>query len=238
MMSPLAPQTLAVEHHQLSPRNLRSLVTGIIKITVIVICRDEVARRGDEIYGLDKQGVVKYWYGDRQDNGLIWDTRFSQKETKFEVHSLETLTRLHSSTWATKWFKRLVAYAKCNRDSYESEGYEVTQVTLGKSSSLAIIVQSIEQRKQAFEQEMQDLDVEIKKMKVFKASYDVTTEKELHFRYSDTTHLSRSVEVLKLKNFKKDATIKLFKNGMSMSVQKSQVHKVAKFQDGKEIVLG
>ncbi|GJW26830.1 hypothetical protein Tco_0040641 [Tanacetum coccineum] len=29
--------------------------------------------------------------------------------------------RLHSSTWATKWFKRLVAYAKCNRDSYESE---------------------------------------------------------------------------------------------------------------------
>ncbi|GKE91187.1 retrovirus-related pol polyprotein from transposon TNT 1-94, partial [Tanacetum coccineum] len=55
------------------------------------------------------------------------------------------------------------------------------------------------------------------------------------FRYSDTTHLSRSVEVLKLKNFKKDATLKLFKNGMSMSVQKSQVHKMAKFQDGKEI---
>ncbi|GJS55102.1 reverse transcriptase domain-containing protein [Tanacetum coccineum] len=38
-----------------------------------------------------------------------------------EVCSLETLTRLHSSTWATKWFKRLVAYAKCNRDSYERE---------------------------------------------------------------------------------------------------------------------
>ncbi|GKC12421.1 hypothetical protein Tco_1009203 [Tanacetum coccineum] len=56
------------------------------------------------------------------------------------------------------------------------------------------------------------------------------------FRYSDTTHLSRSVEVLKLKNFKKDATLKLFKNGMSMSVQKSQVHKMAKFQDGKEII--
>ncbi|GKA98328.1 hypothetical protein Tco_0826265 [Tanacetum coccineum] len=49
------------------------------------------------------------------------------------------------------------------------------------------------------------------------------------FRYSDTTHLSRSVNVLKLKNFKKDATLKLFKNGMSMSVQKSQVHKMAKF---------
>ncbi|GJY82059.1 hypothetical protein Tco_0494810 [Tanacetum coccineum] len=32
------------------------------------------------------------------------------------------------------------------------------------------------------------------------------------FRYSDTTHLSRSVKVLKLKNFKKDATLKLFKN--------------------------
>ncbi|GJU03888.1 hypothetical protein Tco_1114226, partial [Tanacetum coccineum] len=58
------------------------------------------------------------------------------------------------------------------------------------------------------------------------------------FRYSDTVHLSQSDEVLKLKNFKKDATLKLFKNGMSMSVQKSQVHKMAKFQDGKEIVLG
>ncbi|GKC06546.1 hypothetical protein Tco_0998156 [Tanacetum coccineum] len=38
----------------------------------------------------------------------------------YKVCSLETLTRLHSSTWATKWFKRLVAYAKCNRDSYET----------------------------------------------------------------------------------------------------------------------
>ncbi|GJZ70636.1 hypothetical protein Tco_0634487 [Tanacetum coccineum] len=38
------------------------------------------------------------------------------------------------------------------------------------------------------------------------------------FRYSDTTHLSRSVEVLKLKNFKKDATLKLFKNEASISV--------------------
>ncbi|GKA81277.1 hypothetical protein Tco_0787969 [Tanacetum coccineum] len=32
------------------------------------------------------------------------------------------------------------------------------------------------------------------------------------FRYSDTEHLSRSDEVLKLKNFKKDATLKLFKS--------------------------
>ncbi|GJT55410.1 reverse transcriptase domain-containing protein [Tanacetum coccineum] len=39
----------------------------------------------------------------------------------YAVYSLETLTRLHSSTCATKWFKRLVAFAKCNRDSYERE---------------------------------------------------------------------------------------------------------------------
>ncbi|GJR61646.1 hypothetical protein Tco_1503808 [Tanacetum coccineum] len=32
------------------------------------------------------------------------------------------------------------------------------------------------------------------------------------FRYSDTEHLSRSDEVLKLKNFKKDATLKLSKS--------------------------
>ncbi|GJR15248.1 hypothetical protein Tco_0797900 [Tanacetum coccineum] len=53
----------------------------------------------------------------------------SRRDAKFKtvsarncvVCTLETLTRLHSSTWATKWFKRLVAYAKCNRDSYENE---------------------------------------------------------------------------------------------------------------------
>ncbi|GKA20443.1 hypothetical protein Tco_0700432, partial [Tanacetum coccineum] len=32
------------------------------------------------------------------------------------------------------------------------------------------------------------------------------------FRYSDTERLSQSDEVLKLKNFKKDATLKLFKS--------------------------
>ncbi|GJS71320.1 hypothetical protein Tco_0704161 [Tanacetum coccineum] len=37
----------------------------------------------------------------------------------------------------------------------------------------------------------------------------------------ETIHLSRSVESLKLKNFKKDADIKAFRNGMSMSVPNS-----------------
>ncbi|GJR73420.1 hypothetical protein Tco_0085785 [Tanacetum coccineum] len=52
------------------------------------------------------------------------------------------------------------------------------------------------------------------------------------FRYSDTAHLSRSDEVLKLKNFKKDATLKLSKS----SNQKWYEHvgpKVASPQDGK-----
>ncbi|GKB20071.1 hypothetical protein Tco_0853994 [Tanacetum coccineum] len=58
------------------------------------------------------------------------------------------------------------------------------------------------------------------------------------FRYSDTTHLSQSVEVLKLKNFKKDATLKLSKSTnqeryehVSPEVASSQM---AKFQEGKE----
>nr|GEW33332.1 reverse transcriptase domain-containing protein [Tanacetum cinerariifolium] len=46
---------------------------------------------------------------------------------RFKVCSLEILMRLHSSTWATNRFKRLVAYAKCNHDPYESElDYRVT----------------------------------------------------------------------------------------------------------------
>ncbi|GKD58372.1 hypothetical protein Tco_1295881, partial [Tanacetum coccineum] len=58
-----------------------------------------------------------------------------------------------------------------------------------------------------------------------------------------TEHFSRSDEVLKLKNFKKDESLKLssyqIKKGMSMSVQKLRVHKMAKFTRWrKEIMLG
>ncbi|GJR59209.1 hypothetical protein Tco_1501371 [Tanacetum coccineum] len=55
--------------------------------------------------------------------------------------------------------------------------------------------------------------------------------------YSDTVRLSQSDEVLKLKNFKKDETLKLFKSTNQERyehvVQKSQVHKMAKLQDGE-----
>ncbi|GJR16744.1 hypothetical protein Tco_0965271 [Tanacetum coccineum] len=43
------------------------------------------------------------------------------------------------------------------------------------------------------------------------------------FRYSDTVRLSRSDEVLKLKNFKKDATLKLFKSTNQESGTESEV---------------
>ncbi|GJV79355.1 hypothetical protein Tco_1515225 [Tanacetum coccineum] len=51
---------------------------------------------------------------------------------------------------------------------------------------------------------------------------------------------SRSVKVLKLKNFKKDATLKLFKNGMSSSVlDVASSTRIAEiYQNGIEIVLG
>ncbi|GJZ36636.1 hypothetical protein Tco_0582827, partial [Tanacetum coccineum] len=47
------------------------------------------------------------------EDGPSYDSAFIS-----EVCSLETLMRLHSSTRDTEGFKRLVAYAKCNRDSY------------------------------------------------------------------------------------------------------------------------
>ncbi|GJT57154.1 hypothetical protein Tco_0992208 [Tanacetum coccineum] len=52
------------------------------------------------------------------------------------------------------------------------------------------------------------------------------------FCHSDTEHLSRSDEVLKLKNFKKDATLKLFKS----TNQERYEHvgpEVTSLQDGK-----
>ncbi|GJT57067.1 hypothetical protein Tco_0992121 [Tanacetum coccineum] len=64
------------------------------------------------------------------------------------------------------------------------------------------------------------------------------------FRYSDTVRPSESDEVLKLKNLKKDVLLlkfssKSLKKSMSMSVQKSQVHKMEKITRWrKEIMLG
>ncbi|GKB78366.1 hypothetical protein Tco_0945261 [Tanacetum coccineum] len=52
---------------------------------------------------------------------VMEETTLGRTKNIGKVCSLEALMRLNSSTWATKWFKRLVAYAKCNRDSYESE---------------------------------------------------------------------------------------------------------------------
>ncbi|GKA83075.1 hypothetical protein Tco_0789823 [Tanacetum coccineum] len=63
------------------------------------------------------------------------------------------------------------------------------------------------------------------------------------FRHSDTERLSRSDEVLKLKNFKKDATLKLSKSTnqewyehVGPEVTRSQDDKVTRWQN--EIMLG
>ncbi|GJZ07111.1 hypothetical protein Tco_0540904 [Tanacetum coccineum] len=63
------------------------------------------------------------------------------------------------------------------------------------------------------------------------------------FRHSDTERLSRSDEVLKLKNFKKDATLKLSKSTnqewyehVGPEVTRSQDDKVTRWQN--EIILG
>ncbi|GJY26262.1 hypothetical protein Tco_0400988, partial [Tanacetum coccineum] len=73
--------------------------------------------------------------------------------------------------------------------------------------------------------------------RIFKDGGEVK-EFQRSFRHSDTERLSRSDEVLKLKNFKKDATLKLFKStnqeryehvGLEVtSSQDGKVYKMAK----------
>ncbi|GJV18740.1 hypothetical protein Tco_1367760 [Tanacetum coccineum] len=77
---------------------------------------------------------------------------------------------------------------------------------------------------------------------IFKASIKVK-EFQRSFRHSDTERLSRSDEVLKLKNFKKDATLKLSKSTnqewyehVGPEVTRSQDDKVTRWQN--EIMLG
>ncbi|GJV84795.1 hypothetical protein Tco_1524693 [Tanacetum coccineum] len=66
---------------------------------------------------------------------------------------------------------------------------------------------------------------------IYKEGHGVK-EFQRSFRHSDTERLSRSDEVLKLKNFKKDATLKLFKS----TNQERYEHvspEVTSSQDGK-----
>ncbi|GKD36748.1 hypothetical protein Tco_1256955, partial [Tanacetum coccineum] len=59
------------------------------------------------------------------------------------VCSLETLTRFHSSTRAIEWFKRLVAYAKWNRDSYETTQVDalVGELDVARGSRLGAVLE-------------------------------------------------------------------------------------------------
>ncbi|GJR29204.1 hypothetical protein Tco_1105436 [Tanacetum coccineum] len=61
-----------------------------------------------------------------------------------------------------------------------------------------------------------------------KLNLSITEKVDSHKNRKAIFKMVVECQVLKLKNFKKDATLKLFKNGMRMSVQKSQVHKMAK----------
>ncbi|GKG41647.1 hypothetical protein Tco_0473398, partial [Tanacetum coccineum] len=74
--------------------------------------------------------------------------------------------------------------------------------------------------------------------------YIKVNEFQRSFRYSDTERRSRSDKVLKLKNFKKDATLRLFKSTnqewyehVGPEVTSSQDGKVNKMAN-KEIVIG
>ncbi|GJW48943.1 gag-pol polyprotein [Tanacetum coccineum] len=78
----------------------------------------ELKKWWDETQLQDKLGGN---YGDHLDSKSCGNLAESAAVMTLWVCSLEALTGLNSSTKATKWFKRLVAYAKCNRDSYESE---------------------------------------------------------------------------------------------------------------------
>ncbi|GJY47630.1 hypothetical protein Tco_0436693 [Tanacetum coccineum] len=55
-----------------------------------------------------------------ESNKYVYE-QLRRNEFSLRRNHCKALTRLNSSTWATKWFKRLVAYAKCNRDSYERD---------------------------------------------------------------------------------------------------------------------
>ncbi|GJQ99711.1 hypothetical protein Tco_0522696 [Tanacetum coccineum] len=74
-----------------------------------------------------------------QEDGELPDLPTFPATNEFASDSEQVLStrewnsRFHSSTWATKWFKRLVAYAKCNRDSYKTIQVEVCGVMLGSN---------------------------------------------------------------------------------------------------------
>ncbi|GJR43966.1 hypothetical protein Tco_1312069 [Tanacetum coccineum] len=83
-----------------------------------------------------------------------------------------------------------------------------------------------------------DLPRDIHYLKKHQSGNSLTIEKmEILLEVNINKLMVEVSKKLKLKNFKKDATLKLFKIGMSMSVHKLQVHKMAKLQDGRGLCL-
>ncbi|GKA17435.1 hypothetical protein Tco_0697272, partial [Tanacetum coccineum] len=67
-----------------------------------------------------KEDVSTIWKDDRRSDKSYSREKSGKFRKSTSVCSLETLMRLNSSTRDTEGFKRLVIYAKCNRDSYET----------------------------------------------------------------------------------------------------------------------
>ncbi|GJZ78199.1 hypothetical protein Tco_0642871 [Tanacetum coccineum] len=82
------------------------------------------------------------------------------------------------------------------------------------------------------EQTQQGVSYEVSEIQIRRKLKDGVKEFQRSFRHSDTKRLSRSDEVLKLKNFKKDATLKLFKS------TNQERYRVPMIGSGSEPIIG
>ncbi|GJV21505.1 reverse transcriptase domain-containing protein [Tanacetum coccineum] len=114
VMQPLTPQTAHIK----PPDNVASATSPILDKHLNEFEEEfsDITRDTKKAYGNPVNNIKELL-----DIITTYDFETFIRKLLHQACSLETLTRLHSSTWATKWFKRLVAYAKCNHDSYERE---------------------------------------------------------------------------------------------------------------------
>ncbi|GJU55497.1 reverse transcriptase domain-containing protein [Tanacetum coccineum] len=74
---------------------IKQIYSGALKVWPTCDPTMKVCNGGNEIYGMDEEGVLKYWYRETQGEDLIWDSRFSQQgnEIRGRIRAFEQETR-------------------------------------------------------------------------------------------------------------------------------------------------
>ncbi|GJU08133.1 putative reverse transcriptase domain-containing protein [Tanacetum coccineum] len=81
--------------------NFTTLIGNVYMVWPTCAPTKKLCNEGNKIYGMDEQGVLKYWYGDTQGSDLIWDSRYAEwcSENSRHIDVSETVKKTLLKSW-------------------------------------------------------------------------------------------------------------------------------------------